>query len=84
MIDETTDVSNKKQITIVMRRIDEDLEVYEGFLGLYQVAPVVADSLVAVIKDVMTRINLSMSNLCGQCYDGCSTMGGARSGAARG
>ena len=58
MIDETTDVSNQEQITIVMRRINEDLEVYEGFLGLYQVAPVIADSLVAVIKDVMTRINL--------------------------
>ena len=24
-----------------------------------------------------------MSNLCGQCYDGCSTMSGARSGAAK-
>ena len=31
-----------------------------------------------VIKDVMLRLNLSMSNLRGQCYDGCSTMSGTR------
>jgi hypothetical protein len=44
MVDETTDVSNQEQVTIVMRRVDEDLEVYEEFLGLYQVASIGADS----------------------------------------
>ena len=48
MIDKTTDVSNQEQVTIVMRRVDEDLEVYEEFLGLYQVASIGADSLAAV------------------------------------
>lgn len=83
MIDETTDVSNQEQVTIVMRRVDEDLEVYEGFLGLYQVASISVDSLTAVIKDIMTRLNLSMIKLHGQCYDGCNTMSGARSGVAK-
>ena len=83
MIDETTDVSNQEQVTVVMRRVNEELEVYEEFLGLYQVASIVADSLAAVIKDTMTRLNLSMRKLRGQCYDGCSTMSGARSGVAK-
>ena len=83
MIDETTDVSNQEQITIVMRRVDEELEVYEEFLGLYQVTSISAISLAAVIKDIMTRLNLSMSKLHGQCYDGCNTMSGARSRVAK-
>ena len=83
MIDETTDTSNQEQVTVVVRRVDEDLEVNEEFLGCYQVTSIGADSLVAVIKDTMTRINLSMSRLRGQCYDGCSTMSGARSGVAK-
>ena len=83
MIDETTDVSNQEQVTIVIWRVDVDLEVYEEFIGLYQVASIGADSLTAVIKDTMIRLNLSMSKVCGQCYDGCSTMSGARTGVAK-
>ena len=35
MIDETTDITNLEQVTIiiVMRRVDEDFTVYEEFLG---------------------------------------------------
>lgn len=40
-------------------------------------------TLAAVIKEIMTRLNQSMSKLRGQCYDGCSTMSGARSGVAK-
>ena len=83
MIDETTDVSNQEQVTIVIQRVDVDLEVYEEFIGLYQVASIGADSLTAVIKDTMIWLNLSMSKVHGQCYDGCSTMSGARTGVAK-
>ena len=54
MIDETADVSNQEQVT---RSVDDDLEVYEDFLGLYQVTSIGAGSLVAVIKDTMSRLN---------------------------
>lgn len=83
MIDKTTDVSNQEQVTVVMRRGDEDMELHEECLGLYWVASIDADSLAAVIKDTMTRFNLSMSRLRGQCYNECSTMSGARSGVAK-
>ena len=35
MVDETTDKSNKEQLTLVVRWISEDFIVSEGFLGLY-------------------------------------------------
>ena len=83
MIDETTDVTNQEQVTIVMRRIDQCLEVHEEFLGLYSVPCIDAATLFSVIQDVMLRLNIPMNKLRGQCFDGCSTMSGSRSGVAK-
>ena len=76
MIDETTDITNQEQVTVVMRRIDENFDVHEEFLGLYSVTSIDAATLFSVIKDVMLRFNLPLRKLRGQCYDGCSTMNG--------
>ena len=83
MVDETTDITNEEQVTIVMRMIDDDFEVYEEFLGLYAVPSIDAAHLFSIIKDCMLRFNLPLSKLRGQCYDGCSTMSGIRSGVAK-
>jgi hypothetical protein len=81
MVDETTDITNKEQVTVVMRRIDEDLVVYEEFLGLYTVPRINAATLFDVIKDTMLRLNLQLR---GQSYDSCcSTMSGIQSGLAK-
>ncbi len=83
MIDETTDINNREQVTVVIRRIDENLEVCEEFIGLYTVDTINASSLFSVINDTLIRLNVSMSKLRGQCYDGCSTMSGSKSGVAK-
>ena len=83
MIDETTDVTNKEQVTIVIRRIDDDFSVYEEFLGFYTVPTIDAATLFSVIKDTFVRLNIPLSKLRGQCYDGCSTMSGSKSGVAK-
>ncbi len=81
MIDETTDVTNQEQVTIVIRWINDNFEVYEEFIGLYAVPCIDAATLFSVIKDTLTRLNLAFHKLGGQCYDGCST--GSTSGVAR-
>ena len=68
---------------VVFRTVDDKLIVNEEFIGLYSVDLITADVLTAVIKDVMLRLNLAITKLCGQCYDGCSTMSGSRSGVAK-
>ena len=83
MVDEMTDITNQEQVTVVMRRIDEELVVYEELLGLYAVSCINAATLFAVIKDTMLRLNLPTSKLRGQCYNGCSTMSGIQSGLAK-
>ena len=83
MIDETTDVTNQEQVIIIFRMVDNDLSVKEEFVGLYRVDDITSITLTEVIKNVMLKLNLSMSKLREQCYDGCSTMSGTRSGVAK-
>lgn len=82
MIDETTDASNAEQVVFVIRWVSDDLSVHEEFIGLYHADSIQAQSLVAIIKDSLLRLNLKLELCRGQCYDGASVMSGARSGVA--
>ncbi|CAM1298331.1 Uncharacterised protein at_DN2170 [Pycnogonum litorale] len=82
MADECTDCSNKEQFTLCIRWVDESLTDHEDFIGLYEVATIDANTLTSTIKDVLQRMNLSISDCRGQCYDGASNMTGSRNGVA--
>ena len=82
MEDETTDQSNIEQLTLVIRCVDDDFCVSEEFLGLYSLAKADANRIVSVLLDALLRFQIPLSKLCGQCYDGCSTMAGTKSGVA--
>ena len=81
--DEYTDISNKEQLTLCLRWIDDNLEAREDFLGFYNIPNINADTIVSVIKDVLMRIQLSWSNCRGQCYNGASNMLCYKSGVAK-
>ena len=70
MVDETTDVSNKEQAVLCFRWVSDDLIAHEDFVGLYGIENTEAKTLVNMILDVLTRLNLSIKKLRGQCYDG--------------
>lgn len=55
----------------------------EEFLGLYNVPTIDAATLTRAAKDTLCRMNLPLSKLRGQCYDGASTMSGAKNGVAK-
>ena len=80
MADEVTDAENHEQLVLCLRWVDDDLNPHEDFIGLQPVLNIAADTLVAVICDVLIRMNLSITNCRGQCYDGASNMVGAKSG----
>ena len=44
LIDETTDQSNREQVVLVLRWVDETLEAHEEFIGLYMTSSITADS----------------------------------------
>ena len=81
MADETTDSSNREQVTLILRRVTQ--EVHEEFLGLYHVASIDAATLTTAIKDVLIRMNLPFEKLRGQCYDGASAMRSSKCGVAK-
>ena len=83
MVDETTDSSNTEQVVLVIRWVDGQLIVHEEFIGLYSVPAIDADTLTSVIKDSLVRLNLSLNKMHGQCYDGASSMSGAKTGVAK-
>ena len=83
MVDKTTDVSNKEQAVLCFRWVSDDLIAHEDFVGLYGIENTEAKTLVNMILDVLTRLNLSIKKLRGQCYDGASAMSGPRSGVAK-
>ena len=82
MADECTDVSNKEQFVICIRWVDNTLTSHEDVIGLYNVETIDACTLFSTIEDVLLRMNLTVSQCRGQCYDGASNMVGCRKGVA--
>ncbi len=80
MVDETTDMANIEQVVVCLRWVNEIFEVQEEFVGLYQVESVHSEKIYQVITDILLRLNLCMSKVRGQCYDGASVMTGVKSG----
>ena len=70
MADEVTDCSSKEQFVICFRWFDKDFDTHDDFIGIYNVDNIKANTLVTVIKDVLIRLNISLSNAHGQWYDG--------------
>ena len=82
MANETTDKTNREQVVICLRLVDDNLLPHEDFIGMHKVDNIDATTIRTVIHHVLTRMSLSMQKCRGQCYDGCSTMGGSKGGVA--
>jgi len=82
LADEATDTGNKKQLTIVLRQVDEVLLIHEDFIGLHKIDDASAAGIMGIIKQVLLICNLNVNQLRGQCYDGASVMSGLQNGVA--
>ena len=58
--DEYMDISNKEQLTLCLRWVDNDVNAYEEFLGFYQIPDISANTLKSVIKDSLLCLSLSL------------------------
>ena len=67
---------------ICLLYVDDKFEPQEDFIGLCSVDSITANVLVSVFKDAMLRMNLSVQNCRGQCFDGAANMCGSKKGAA--
>ena len=72
--DEVTDSSNKEQLIICLRWVDNHFDSHEEFICLHDVDDTTADTIVYYLKDTVLRMNLSLSKCRAQCYDWASNM----------
>ena len=80
IVDGTTDISHNEQESIVLRYVTPNLKPHEMFVGFYSVTATDGNSLATMILDALLRLNLPLSNLRGQAYDGGSNMAGRLNG----
>ncbi len=80
IIDGTQDVSGTEQESICLRYVDSDLEPREEFIGLYETSSTTGEQIYKIVSDVLLRLNLPLSGLRGQTYDGAANMSGHLSG----
>ena len=73
-MDGTLDISGTEQESICLRYVSPNLEPLEQFIGFYSPPDTCAPTLAAIIRDALLRLNLDITNLRGQTYDGAANM----------
>ena len=53
MADEVTNSSNREQVVVCLRWVDQHFEPHEEFVGLHMVDTVASDRIIAVLKDIL-------------------------------
>ena len=81
MVDGTQDVSRKEQMSVcVSIYVDKELYPHKHFIGLYEPPGTTGEILAKCVLDVLLRLQLPISALRGQTYDGASNMSGQYKG----
>ncbi|KAI3516753.1 hypothetical protein L1887_15762 [Cichorium endivia] len=80
LVDESSDVSKKEQMAVVLRYVDKLGLVKEKFVGVVHVTDTSSKSLKYSIDSLFAQHGLSMKKVRGQGYDGASNMRGEFNG----
>lgn len=81
LADETSDISGKEQLSIGIRYFNmQSFEIREEFLGFTEVQDLSAEGIANALINITNKYGLSMSQLIGLGFDGCSTMSGRING----
>ncbi|XP_041369574.1 zinc finger MYM-type protein 1-like [Gigantopelta aegis] len=80
IVDGTQDIQGVEQEAICVRYIDDAYDVHEDFIGLYSVSEMTGASLSNMLQDALLRLNLPITHLRAQTYDGASNMSGKYQG----
>lgn len=83
LADEASDSSNKEQLAIILRYVDESGTIVEKFVGFVHAAEgVTGEALTADILSHLSDMGIDMKYCRGQCYDGAGAMAGTVRGVA--
>ncbi|KAI4822899.1 hypothetical protein KUCAC02_008420 [Chaenocephalus aceratus] len=82
-VDETTDVSVKKQLHVHVRYMDKNGLLYSQFLDLVTVSDGRADTIVKARRTILTKKNIPTQRIYGLGTDGAAVMTGRVNGVAK-
>ena len=54
--DETADISNKVQLVLRIRWVDDDIQFHEDFIGIHKIPNTTTDEIVKVIKVIYLKL----------------------------
>ncbi|KAL9682817.1 hypothetical protein QQ045_014626 [Rhodiola kirilowii] len=80
LVDESSDVSYKEQMAVILRFVDKSGTVKERFIGVIHVKDTSSASLKNAIDSLFSEHGLSLKSVRGQGYDGASNMKGEFNG----
>ena len=80
IVDGTQDITRCEQESICIRYVDSDLQPQEAFLGFYAVDSTTGQAMANCIEDVLKRLQLEITYLRAQTFDGAANMSGAYNG----
>ena len=78
MADESADISNKEQLVVCIRSVDDDLTAHEEFIGLHPLKDTSSKAIFDVLSDAILRLGIKISDGRGQYYDGAAAMSGEK------
>jgi hypothetical protein len=76
LADEASDVSHRQQLVVCLRYVDKIGRSCEHFLGVVHVRDTTSLSLKQAIQALLVGHHLTVTQICGQGYDGASNMRG--------
>lgn len=74
LIDDTKSIAGIEQGSICIWYVSDDLHPTGVFLGVYVADSTTDKNIVAIIEDVLLRVQLDISLLGGQTYDGATSL----------
>ncbi|KAL9675399.1 hypothetical protein QQ045_003601 [Rhodiola kirilowii] len=80
LVDESSDVSYKEQMAVILRFVDKYGIIKERFIGVVHVKDTSTMSLKSAIDSLFSEYGLSLKSVRGQGYDGASNMNGEFNG----
>lgn len=79
-VDDTTDITQRTQCSIILRYVTDESKLVERFLGFFNVSEdQTAEGLFNLMNSVLQKFEFK-TKLIGQCYDGASVMAGNLNG----
>ena len=82
VVDETKDISGKKQLSFCIWWVDEGFVIHEDFIGVHQASKCDAEEIVKIIKNILLNLAIDIRKCRGQTYDGAFVLQGALNGVA--